>query len=230
MERAFNIHEPRGEHTGKWIAAGQGLANHLHGKKVVGRHGSGKDVHGTYQGHGYVLPDDSGPGLVGGAAELAAFPEKYVGRPVPVKVTHVRPVRKRQSVADLLNLGQAAELAAFPEKYVGRTAETATASTVHEPLGKPGGPGLFKHKGWQLPAYIQHVATDLREKGKDESRAIAMAIGIVRNWSEGHDGKGNKVSAVVQAAATPPPMQRQGEIRWQTAPTPMAWMRPGTAT
>jgi hypothetical protein len=35
-----------------------------------------------------------------------------------------------------------------------RTAETPTASTVHEPLGKPGGPGLWHRKSWQLPPYI----------------------------------------------------------------------------
>jgi phage head maturation protease len=81
-----------------------------------------------------------------------------------------------------------------------RTAETATASTVHEPVGTPGGPGLWKHKTWQLPPYIQHLANDLKAK-VGESRAIEMAVGIVRNWSEGHDGKGNKVSAEVQAAA-----------------------------
>lgn len=82
-----------------------------------------------------------------------------------------------------------------------RTAQTATASTVHEPIGKPGGPGLWHHKGLQLPAYIQHVATDLMGQGHDESRAIEMAVGIVKNWAEGHDGHGNKVHPDVQAAA-----------------------------
>lgn len=81
------------------------------------------------------------------------------------------------------------------------TAKTAEASTVHEPLGKPGGPGLFHHKGLQLPAYIQHVAHHLIAQGHDESRAIEMAVGIVKNWAAGHDGRGNKVSAAVQAAA-----------------------------
>lgn len=82
-----------------------------------------------------------------------------------------------------------------------RTAETPIASTVHEPLGKPGGPGLFHHKGLQLPAYIQHVAHRLLAQGHDESRAIEMAIGIVRNWAHGHDGHGNNVHPDVQAAA-----------------------------
>lgn len=82
-----------------------------------------------------------------------------------------------------------------------RTAQTAEASTVHEPVGKPGGPGLWHHKGLQLPPYIQHVANDLRGQGHDESTAVEMAVGIVRNWAEGHDGHGNRVHPDVQAAA-----------------------------
>jgi hypothetical protein len=78
------------------------------------------------------------------------------------------------------------------------TAETAQASTVHHPLGKPGGPGLFRMKGAQLPAYIQNVA---KHMDGPLSRKIQMAIGIVRNWAQGHDGHGNRVSADVQAAA-----------------------------
>lgn len=84
---------------------------------------------------------------------------------------------------------------------VERTAHTAEASTVHEPFGSPSGPGLFHHKGLQLPAYIQHVAHRLLAQGHDESRAIEMAVGIVRNWAHGHDGHGNKVHPDVQAAA-----------------------------
>jgi hypothetical protein len=53
----------------------------------------------------------------------------------------------------------------------------------------------------QLPAYIQNVAHAFLRQGKTKARAIQMAIGVVRNWAEGHDGHGNKVSAVVQAAA-----------------------------
>jgi peptidoglycan hydrolase-like protein with peptidoglycan-binding domain len=49
-----------------------------------------------------------------------------------------------------------------------------------------------------LPAYIQHIARDLMEKrGKSESQAVQMAIGIVRNWAA---GKGN-VDANTRAAA-----------------------------
>jgi phage head maturation protease len=82
-----------------------------------------------------------------------------------------------------------------------RTPQTATASTVPEPIGNPAGQGLWKHKGLQLPPYIQHVATDLIHSGHPESQAIGMAVGIVRNWAEGHDGKGHPVHPDVQAAA-----------------------------
>lgn len=78
------------------------------------------------------------------------------------------------------------------------TADTATASTVPEPVGTQ---PLWKHKGWQLPPYIQHVANELIDQGHGESEAIAMAVGIVRDWSEGHDGHGRKVHPDVQAAA-----------------------------
>ena len=88
----------------------------------------------------------------------------------------------------------------WPDPELARTAETATASTVHHPIGRPGGPGLWKHPTWQLPAYIQNVAKHLVVKF-GESRGIEMAVGIVKNWAAGHDGKGHSVSAVVQAAA-----------------------------
>ena len=82
-----------------------------------------------------------------------------------------------------------------------RTAHTAEASTVHEPIGKPGGPGLWHHKGLQLPPYIQHVAHHLIAQGHDESKAIEIAVGVVRNWAAGHDGHGHRVHPDVQAAA-----------------------------
>ena len=84
---------------------------------------------------------------------------------------------------------------------VARTAETPVASTVHEPFGSPTGPGLFHHKGLQLPAYVQHVAHHLVAQGHSESQAIRIAIGVIKNWAAGHDGHGNKVHPDVQAAA-----------------------------
>ena len=87
-----------------------------------------------------------------------------------------------------------------PWRQAWRTAETAAASTVHHPFGKPGGPGLW-HTGKELPAYIQNVAHAFRRKGMPESEAISQAVGVVRNWAEGHDGHGHKVHPDVQAAA-----------------------------
>jgi len=55
-------------------------------------------------------------------------------------------------------------------------------------------------KGKQLPAYIQSVAQHLRA-AHGESRAIEMAVGIVKNWAAGHDGHGHAVHPDVQAAA-----------------------------
>jgi len=92
-------------------------------------------------------------------------------------------------------------ISAAEQATLARTALTAEASTTHEPFGKPGGPGLWHHKGLQLPPYIQHVAHHLAAQGHTESEAIEIAVGVVRNWAEGHDGHGHKVSAEVQAAA-----------------------------
>lgn len=84
-----------------------------------------------------------------------------------------------------------------------RTAETPTASTVHEPFGSPAGPGLFHVKGLELPAYVQHVAHHLAALGHPESQAISMAVGVIRDWAQGRtpNGKGH-VHPDVQAAAS----------------------------
>lgn len=80
------------------------------------------------------------------------------------------------------------------------TARTPIASTVPQPHGKPGGPGAFHIKGASMPPYIEHVAGELLKKGKTKAQAYRMAIGIVRNWANGHN-RGHAVSAEVQAAA-----------------------------
>jgi HK97 family phage prohead protease len=57
---------------------------------------------------------------------------------------------------------------------------------AHEPVGKPGGPGLWHDKRRQLPAYIQHIANDLRaQRGMTESEAIATAISVCKKWAAG---------------------------------------------
>jgi hypothetical protein len=53
-------------------------------------------------------------------------------------------------------------------------------------------------RGGGLPDYIQHISHDIAEKrGIPESQAIAIAIGVVKNWAA---GKGN-VDATTRAAA-----------------------------
>jgi hypothetical protein len=85
------------------------------------------------------------------------------------------------------------------------TAETAKASTTHEPFSYKN--PLWHTKGLQLPAYIQHIAHDLLEGGraKSEQQAIAMAVGIVKKWAAGiPTGGGSKSKHVhpdVRAAA-----------------------------
>jgi hypothetical protein len=83
------------------------------------------------------------------------------------------------------------------------TAQTAAASTVHHPFGSPSGPGLFRVKGLELPAYVQNIAHALQRSGsaKTESQAIEMAVGIVKRWAAGIGTKGKKVHPDVQAAA-----------------------------
>jgi hypothetical protein len=77
------------------------------------------------------------------------------------------------------------------------SALTPVLSTVHHPLGSPTGPGLFRVKGLQLPAYVQNIARALQRNGHSESEAIQLAIGAVQRWARGQ----GKVSPEVRAAA-----------------------------
>lgn len=76
-------------------------------------------------------------------------------------------------------------------------ADSLLKASIHEKVGHTG-KGLWGHPMWQLPAYIQHIANDLREKrGMTESRAIQVAIGVVKRWARG----GGNVDAGTRAAA-----------------------------
>jgi hypothetical protein len=88
------------------------------------------------------------------------------------------------------------------------TPHTAEASTVPKPTVGPGGPGLFHHKGLELPPYIQHLWHHLAPKyGKH--KAYGMAVGIVKKWAKGinpggfktKSGKGKRTHPDVRAAA-----------------------------
>jgi len=78
------------------------------------------------------------------------------------------------------------------------SANTAAYSETPAPLGRPGGPGLWRVKGLKLPDYIENVAKGIMQGGEaDKSRAIALAIGAVKRWASG----AGKVSPEVRAAA-----------------------------
>lgn len=51
-----------------------------------------------------------------------------------------------------------------------------------------------------LPKYIRMVAHAMIKKGHDKSKAIGMAVGIVRNWAEGKGDVTPKVRAAAQKA------------------------------
>lgn len=80
------------------------------------------------------------------------------------------------------------------------SAKTAMLSRTHAPIGKGGRNWITASKPGnrgQLPAYIQNVRNAIMRDGTPESDATGIAIGRVRDWSE---GKGN-VSPEVRAAA-----------------------------
>jgi chemotaxis protein histidine kinase CheA len=87
------------------------------------------------------------------------------------------------------------------------SAQTPALSTVHHPLGRPGGPGLFRVKDLQLPAYIQNIAAALERSGHLESQAIQLAIGACQRWASG----AGKVSPEVRAAAA------KALVEWEAA-------------
>jgi hypothetical protein len=75
---------------------------------------------------------------------------------------------------------------------------TPAYSSTPAPLGRPGGPGLWRDKSRKLPDYIENVARGIMQGGvADKSRAIATAIAAVKRWAAG----GGKVSPEVRAAA-----------------------------
>lgn len=118
--------------------------------------------------------------------------------------------RKRITDGQLIPVEDTADLSAIDRlaELVELSADTARVSTVHSPLGKPGGPGLFKVKGMQLPAYIQNIAKALmRDQGMAMSHAIATAIAAVKRWARG----GGNVSPEVRAAAAKAVAEWEGD-------------------
>lgn len=79
------------------------------------------------------------------------------------------------------------------------SAQTARLAATPSPWGSPSGPGLWGHKGWKLPNYVEQVSKGIMKSGRaaTESEAIHMALGVLARWARG----GGKVSPEVQAAA-----------------------------
>lgn len=135
------------------------------------------------------------------------------------ETTKLRLVMEGRSVGDAQNVAATAGAerfgADFPEMVkVGRElfeAELADAADelleAADSLAKASSPSPLsrsKTSNWVarsggLPAYIQHIAKALMKKrGKSESQAVQMAIGIVKRWARG----GGDVDAGTRAAAT----------------------------
>jgi hypothetical protein len=79
-----------------------------------------------------------------------------------------------------------------------------------------------------LPPYIQHVAHAMVEKGKDTSKAISMAVGIVRNWAEGKGGVHPAIKAAAAKAIAEWEAKRAKAHAVKEAAAP-AWMLPSAA-
>lgn len=79
------------------------------------------------------------------------------------------------------------------------SAQTARLAETPSPWGSPAGPGLWHHKGWKLPDYVEQVSKGIMKSGRatTESDAIRMALGVLARWARGE----GKVSPEVQAAA-----------------------------
>lgn len=173
---------PSGSSSGKRPAFARVAAPAAVGRIRTGLADLSQSAHANWKPHvtlAYVGPGDPLPA------------------PVPatrVKFTHLS-VHRGGKVARF-PLGGTADLAG-DTPAVELSAQTPVLSTVHHPLGSPSGPGLFRVRGLQLPAYIQNIARALIRSGHPESQAIELAIGACQRWARG----GGKVSPDVRAAA-----------------------------
>jgi peptidoglycan hydrolase-like protein with peptidoglycan-binding domain len=111
--------------------------------------------------------------------------KKVHGDPIPAGI-------KRRAMRDPVRFAARPKMReAVDSMAKATTPEPFSTSTTSNWVARAGG----------LPPYIQHVAHDLMDGGKSESHAIEMAVGIVKNWSHGHDGHGKPVHPDTVAAA-----------------------------
>jgi hypothetical protein len=82
------------------------------------------------------------------------------------------------------------------------SARTAMLEATPAPIGKPGGPGLYRVKGLGHAAYFTQVRNGLMKRGIPEGKAHAMTWGILRRWAAGGGGVHPEVrAAAVKALA-----------------------------
>lgn len=77
------------------------------------------------------------------------------------------------------------------------SAQTARLASTPAPAGKPGGPGLYRVKGMELPPYFQNVRNALIRSGHPPAEAYQITWGAIRRWARG----GGKAHPEVVAAA-----------------------------
>jgi hypothetical protein len=80
--------------------------------------------------------------------------------------------------------------------HVAAAADSLEKASTPDPIGKPGGPGLWHHKGMELPPYVQHIAKALMKSGHPESEAIAIAVSSMKKWeADPHADAGTKAAS-----------------------------------
>lgn len=109
-------------------------------------------------------------------------------------------VRKRANLAlTFKKVNEAQEVGPdeLAEFEVAEAADSLRKASTPEPFSRSKTSNWVARVGG-LPNYIQHIAHDLMEKrGKSESNAIQIAVGVVKRWCKG----GGKVDATTRAAA-----------------------------
>jgi hypothetical protein len=85
----------------------------------------------------------------------------------------------------------------YGPRMIDLSAETGTLAVTPAPAGKPGGPGLWKVKGMELPPYFQNIRNALIRSGHSPADAYRITWGAIRRWAAG----GGKVHPEVRAAA-----------------------------
>lgn len=115
----------------------------------------------------------------------------------PVKFTHLSVHRGKQVMR--FPLGGSSSDHASSGSAIDLSARTPALAVTPSPWGSPSGPGLWKHKGWQLPDYVEQVSKGIWKSGRatSESQAIQMALGVLRRWASG----AGKVTPEVRAAS-----------------------------